>query len=81
MYDYLTQSAAPGLDIDILNAMRLVQHGVDLSQPLGAAMPAPLYDALAFAHANDVGAFVGSAEWQVAVAEHVVDLIGMTHWF
>jgi hypothetical protein len=80
MYNYLTTTAAPGLDLDLLNALRLVQHGVALVAP-DAAMPAPLYDALAFAQTNDVQQFILSPEWTVAVQEHVVDLIGVTHWF
>lgn len=79
--DYLTKTANNGLDVDLLNAMRLLEHGYNMSTKPEQTMPEELYNALAFAQANDIGHWILSQEWQQAVSEYVVELIGVTHWW
>lgn len=77
----LTTNAPNGMDVDLLNAFRLLDSGVDLNTPTNNEMPDAMFNALAFAHANDIGQFIFSAEWCIAFEESIVDIIGVTHWF
>jgi hypothetical protein len=55
------------LDADLVNAWRLTLAGFDMTQTTG--MPDAVFNAIAFAHANDLAQFVGTPEFTEAVTE------------
>lgn len=77
----LTDNAPNGLDVDLLNAFRLMNSGFNMATMEDASMPDSEFNALAFAHANDINQFVFSPEWAIAFQENIVDIVGVNHWF
>ena len=68
-YAYLTAPVPTGMDADLLNVFRLLDHGINLEMPVSDNMNDALYNALSFAHANDVHAFDATPEAAQAAAE------------
>ncbi len=75
------------MNIDILNAFRFLNHGVDMHQQPQQDMPEDLFNALAFAQANpdavdNPAGWVTSPEWLQATQEAIAEIIGVnTHYF
>lgn len=59
------------IDNDLLNALRMFLAGNDLLQPVTDDMPDDVYNALAFAQANDIGQFFNTDEFELALIENV----------
>ncbi len=68
------------IDKDLLNLFRFLNHGATIEVP-NHEMSEDLYDAMAFAQANDVTQFYGTPEFSLALEELVIELVGQGTWY
>ena len=71
------------MNIDLLNAFRFANHGVDMHQQPTQGMDEALFNALAFVQANpidNIAAWVTTEEWATATQESIAAIIGTQHW-
>lgn len=79
-FAYLNQPADNNsMDIDILNAFRLLDHGFNVNTPVNDSMSDAMYNALQFAQHNDMSQFVNTDEAHEASAEQHISESHIIH--